>query len=128
MSSIEEAVADVTAGYRQYTDSFREERADDVEGIAMAIDEIGYDRLSDYFLDLMDELRDDLAPKAANEFESEEDQEAAISAVEGWVSDHISNQGSHEAALAALYLRGINKSAEILEEIRAAVPQTGAQP
>jgi hypothetical protein len=127
MSSIEEVVAGVVADYRQYTDSFKEERADEVEGLAMAIDEIGYDRLSDYFLDLMDELRDDLAPKAANQFESNDDQEAAISAIEEWVSDNVSNQGAHEAVLAAFYLKGISKSDAILEEIRAAVPQPGSQ-
>jgi hypothetical protein len=127
MSSIENVVAEVVADYRQYTDSFKEERADEVEGLTMAIDEIGYDRLSDYFLDLMDELRDDLAPKAANQFESNDDQEAAISAIEGWVSDNVSSQGTHEAVLAAFYLKGISKSDAILEEIRAAVPQTGSQ-
>jgi hypothetical protein len=128
MSSVEEVVAEAVAEYRKYTESFDEERGDEVEGLAMAIDEIGYDRLSDYFLDMMDELRGNLFIGVSNQFETDEEQESALSAIEEWVSDNVSNQGSHEAALAAFYLNGINRSEAILAEIRAAVPQTASQP
>lgn len=126
MSEVSEVVDDVVAGYRRYTDAFREERADEVESVATVVDEIGYDNLSEYFLDLMDELREDLSFRASSRFEDEDDQEEAISSVEQWVSDNVSNQGSNEAVLAAFYLRGISRSDDIVNEIRSVLAKTAA--
>lgn len=75
----------------------------------------------------MDELRAALATQAANQFESNDYQEAAIAVIEEWISDNVPSQGTHEAVLAAFYLKGISHSGAILEEIRSAVLQTGSQ-
>lgn len=120
MSSIENIVAEVAAEYRQYTDAFKVERADDVYELETAIDEIGHDKLADYFGDLIDDIQGQLSSDAANRVESEDDQEAVISAMEEWVSDNISHGGSSEAALAAFYLKGISQSDVIIAEMKAA--------
>jgi len=128
MNMIEEAVQDVVGDYSRWTKAFQNEHADKVEGLTSVIDGIGYENLGDDFFDLMDDFRGDLAARAANRFEKEQDQEAAISAVEEWFADNITNSSSSDVALAALYYQAVLRSDELVDAIQAAAaPATGVR-
>jgi hypothetical protein len=120
MNMIDEAVQDVVGDYSRWTKAFQNEHADKVDGLAAVIDGIGYENLGDDFFDLMDDFRGDFAARAANRFEKEQDQEAAISAVEEWFTDNITNSSSSDVALAALYYQGVLRSDELVDAIQAA--------
>lgn len=118
MKSAEEAVAEVVAEFRKFTEAFEADHESEINRITSAIDEIGYDAAGDYLADLMDDLRGVLGSEAANLLDDEEEQEAAISAAEEWVGDNVANQGSREAALAALFLNGCSSTDKICVRIR----------
>jgi len=77
--------------------------SDLVEALTSEVDAVGFDKLEDYFLDVIDKARGHVASKAANQLDSSADQQAAITQVESWFSENVSNEGSEIAVLCAIW-------------------------
>lgn len=76
---------------------------------------------SDFHFELASDLKGFLGSKAANACsDDEEDQDAAISEAEAWVTDNVSNAGGNDETVAlCLWLRGLRAGQEALSELLA---------
>ncbi len=64
---------------------------------------------------LVDELKGALGAAAANDSsDNADDQEEALCAAEGWVTDNISHAGNAATAAMALWLRGAERGTKLL--------------
>lgn len=92
-----------------------------VGSLAAEIDAVGMDHLTDYFADVIDDMKGHFGANAANLLERDEDQEDAISSIENWFANNVSGQGSEIAVMCAIWAYGEDKATtDIRSEIAAA--------
>lgn len=100
---VDKIVRSTVTDFRYHLDNTKALYADLVATLTSEVEEVGMDSLDDYFMDVIDETRGHIASKAANKLEGAADQENAISQVENWFSDNISDQGAEIAVVCAIW-------------------------
>jgi hypothetical protein len=125
--NIDEIVSETIADFKIDIEVVRSGNIDLVSELVAEVDGAGFEKLTDYFFDVADETKGHLGSKAANRIEDTTDQESAISAVEGWFTENISNAGSEMSILCALWGYGAEQAAAAIRTEISNLTNTASQ-
>jgi len=122
--SIEKAVSDVTKGYEDNTTFVRQQHAGLIATLVAEIEaKGGFDAIRDHFESVTGEAVGSLGADAANQLEDYDDQESAITSVEDWISENVSNAGTEANVVCAVWGYGPEQAAA---DIRAELARVSA--
>jgi hypothetical protein len=117
-SDVDGIVQNAIANFQGDLATSKSRHSDLVDALTSEVEDVGLDALDDYFMDVLDEARGNVASKAANRIEEPKGQEEAITQIENWFSNNISDQGAEIAVLCAIWGYGPEQAAgDIRSEI-----------
>lgn len=119
---IDRLVQNATGDFQDSLANTRSLHADLLAALTSEVEAVGLDKLDDYFMDAIDEARGHIASSVANGIEEPGAQEDAISQIEKWFSDNISDQGAEIAVLCAIWGYGPEQGAGDIRREIASIP------